>query len=67
MFVICVCFLCDLFIGYEVSINKFYNFKKKNENCTAIGRLQLKVGPQKWVVLGPIGLFQNDLRMFIFC
>lgn len=27
----------------------------------------MKVGPQKWVVLGPIGLFQNDRRVFILC
>lgn len=33
---------------------------------TAIGRLQLKTGPQKWVVLGPIGLFQKFLRISIY-
>lgn len=32
---------------------------------TAIGMLQLQKGPQKWVVLGPTGLFQKVRRIFI--
>lgn len=35
------------------------------DKCTAMINPQLPMGPQKWVVLGPTGLFKNALKLAI--